>query len=48
MSQSYSSITIVLSGEALGALGCFDNEDVTNALTKQSQNPRAEVRGINC
>jgi len=30
-------------GEALGALGCFDNQDVINALTTQSQNPRAEI-----
>ncbi|CAF3684145.1 unnamed protein product [Rotaria sordida] len=30
-------------GEALGALGCFDNQDVIDALTKQSQNPRAEI-----
>ncbi|CAF1387533.1 unnamed protein product [Adineta steineri] len=30
-------------GEALGALGCFDNSDVVDALTKQSQNPRAEI-----
>jgi hypothetical protein len=40
---SYISISIVL-GEALGALGCFNNEDVINALTVQTQNPRAEVR----
>ncbi|CAF2358195.1 unnamed protein product [Rotaria sp. Silwood2] len=30
-------------GEALGALGCFDNQDVIDTLTKQSQNPRAEI-----
>ncbi|CAF3345558.1 unnamed protein product [Rotaria sp. Silwood1] len=30
-------------GEALGALGCFDNQDVIDTLTKQSQNLRAEI-----
>ncbi|CAF0779562.1 unnamed protein product [Adineta ricciae] len=30
-------------GEALGALGCFDNQNVIDALTKQSQNSRAEI-----
>jgi len=30
-------------GEALGAMSCFDNQDVMDALTKQSQNPRAEI-----
>ena len=31
-------------GEALGALGCFDNDQVLDALKTQSVNPRAEVR----
>lgn len=31
-------------GEALGALGCFDNEEVVKALTIHSQNLRPEVR----
>lgn len=30
-------------GEALGAMGCFDNQAVVDALTTQSRNPRAEV-----
>ena len=33
-------------GEALGAMGCFDNQAVVDALTTQSRNPRAEVRSI--
>ncbi|CAF3225301.1 unnamed protein product [Rotaria socialis] len=30
-------------GEALGALGCYENQDVIDTLTKQSQNERAEI-----
>jgi len=30
-------------GEALGAMGCFDNSNVIGALTTNSQNPRAEI-----
>ncbi|CAF1651811.1 unnamed protein product [Rotaria magnacalcarata] len=30
-------------GEALGALGCYENQDVIDTLTKQSKNERAEI-----